>query len=150
MGANLKKKRKFLHIKAIRFGLPIKLATRDIMRAVAWIVVVGLVMITLVPAPLRPRTGVSHNFEHFGAFVVAGVFWYLGYAERLRLWLGAVVIFAGGLELLQLLVPGRHARFADFVADTLGGCAGILIALGVVQLLIGRVGRWAHPATGRE
>src|SRR5271166_6435130 len=125
MRANLKNKRNLLHMKAFRLGLPTKPETREILRGVAWIVVLGLVMITLAPAPLRPRTGVSHNFEHFGAFLVAGVFWCLAYTERLRLWLGSVVIFAGSIELLQLLVPGRHARFADFVADTLGGCAGI-------------------------
>ena len=128
MRANLKNERKFLHMKAVRFGLPTKPETREIMRAVAWNLVVGLVIITLAPAPLRPITGVSHNFEHFGAFLIAGVFWGFAYTERLRRWLGAVVIFAGSIELLQFLVPGRHARFADFVADTLGGCVGILIA----------------------
>ena len=70
-----------------------------ITRAVAWIVVIGLIVISLVPAPLRPGTGVSHNFEHFGSFLLAGVLWYLAYADRLLLWLGTVVAFAGGIEL---------------------------------------------------
>jgi VanZ like family len=104
-----------------------------ITRAVAWIVVIGLIVISLVPAPLRPGTGVSHNFEHFGSFLLAGVFWYLAYADRLLLRLGTVVAFAGGIELLQILMPGRHARFTDFAADALGGCAGILITFLVTR-----------------
>jgi VanZ family protein len=114
-------------MKTLRFGLPTKAGIREILRGVAWIVILALVMISLAPASLRPRTGISHNFEHFGAFLVAGVFWGFAYTEGLRLWFGPVLIFAGSIELLQLLVPGRHARFTDFVVDTLGGYAGILI-----------------------
>jgi VanZ family protein len=83
-------------------------------------------MISLVPAPLRPGTGVSHNLEHFGSFLLAGIIWRLAYFGRLLLWLGTMVIFAGGIELLQILVPGRHARFSDFVVDAVGGCTGNL------------------------
>jgi VanZ like family len=111
----------------VHFGLRTRSAMLGIVRAVAWILVIGLIVITLVPAPLRPGTGVSHNFEHFGSFLLAGIFWYLAYADRLLLWLGTMLIFAGGIELLQVLIPGRHARFIDFAADAIGGCAGILI-----------------------
>ena len=57
-------------------------------RVTAWIIVIGLIMISLVPAPLRPGTGVSHNLEHFGSFLIAGTIWCLAYADRLVLWLG--------------------------------------------------------------
>jgi VanZ family protein len=117
----------------VHFGLQARSAMLKITRVAAWIVVIGLIVISFVPAPLRPGTGVSHNFEHFGGFLLAGILWYLGYADRLLLWLGTVVVFAGGIELLQILVPGRHARFADFAADVLGGCAGILITFFVTR-----------------
>ena len=96
-------------------------------RVVAWIIVIGLIMISLVPAPLRPGTGVSHNLEHFGSFLLAGIIWSLAYADRLVLLLGAMPVFAGSVELLQIFVPGRHARLSDFAVDALGGCVGILI-----------------------
>jgi VanZ family protein len=38
------------------------------------------------------------------------------------------VVLIGVLELLQLWVPGRHARLEDFVVDALTAIAGILIA----------------------
>jgi VanZ family protein len=36
---------------------------------------------------------------------------------------------------LQLFVPGRHARLADFVMDAFGACTGIILGYGftVVQ-----------------
>jgi VanZ family protein len=94
---------------------------------VAWIIVIGLIMISLVPAPLRPGTGVSHNLEHFGSFLLTGVIWSLAYVDWLVLLLGAMPVFAGCVELLQIFVPGRHARLSDFAVDALGGCIGILI-----------------------
>ena len=101
-------------------------------RVVAWIIVIGLIIVSLVPAPLRPGTGASHNFEHFGSFLLAGIIWCLAYADRLLLWLGTMSVFAGSVELLQILVPGRHARFSDFAVDALGGCAGVLVTFLVV------------------
>ena len=35
------------------------------------------------------------------------------------------------LEVLQLLVPGRHARLSDFVVDALAACAGLAFAAGL-------------------
>lgn len=90
-------------------------------------------MISLVPAPLRPGTGVSHNLEHFGSFLLAGIIWGLAYADRRMLWLGTMPVFAGSVELLQIFVPGRHVRLSDFAVDALGGCAGVLITFLVVS-----------------
>jgi hypothetical protein len=98
-----------------------------ITRVIAWIIVIGLIMISLVPAPLRPGTGVSHNLEHFGSFLLAGILWCIAYTDRLVLWLGTMPVFAGSVELVQVFVPGRHARLSDFAVDALGGCVGILI-----------------------
>ena len=95
-------------------------------RVIAWIILIGLIVISLVPAPLRPGTGVSHNLEHFSSFLLAGIIWCLAYADRLVLWLGTMPVFAGSVELLQIFVPGRHARLSDFAVDALGGCVGIL------------------------
>jgi VanZ family protein len=34
----------------------------------------------------------------------------------------------GVLELLQFLVPGRHARLEDFIVDAIAACIGFVIA----------------------
>ena len=104
-----------------------------ITRAVAWIFIISLIVLSLVPAPLRPVTGVSHNFEHFWSFLPVGIIWCLAYSNRPLLWLGTMVMFAGGIELLQILVPGRHARFSDFAVDAVGGSVGILVTFLVVR-----------------
>jgi VanZ family protein len=41
---------------------------------------------------------------------------------------GISVVLIGALELLQLFVPGRHARLEDFVVDALTALVGFAIA----------------------
>jgi VanZ family protein len=38
------------------------------------------------------------------------------------------VTVAALLETLQLVVPGRHAYFADFVINAAGACGGLVVA----------------------
>jgi VanZ family protein len=38
------------------------------------------------------------------------------------------VMMIGTLELLQLWMPGRHARLEDFIVDALTACVGLAIA----------------------
>jgi VanZ family protein len=40
----------------------------------------------------------------------------------------AAIVFCAALELLQLGVPGRHARLSDFLIDAGAVCFGIAIA----------------------
>jgi VanZ family protein len=47
------------------------------------------------------------------------------------------VTLIGVLELLQLLVPGRHARLEDFIVDAIAACVGFVIAA-----LLGWIGRF--------
>ena len=83
----------------------------------------------VVGAPaLRPDTGTPHNLEHFAIFALCGFAFGLGYRAG-HLWQAvALVAFSGLIELLQLLVPGRHARAIDFVVDSLACCVGMLLA----------------------
>jgi len=46
----------------------------------------------------------------------------------------AFVIFAGAIELAQIFVPERHARFSDFVIDALAACAAVGAALVIGKL----------------
>jgi len=38
------------------------------------------------------------------------------------------VVLIGVLEMLQLWMPGRHARLEDFVVDALAACVGLAMA----------------------
>ena len=112
--------------------LPIRLA--------AWTVTILLVALSVVPPNLRPQTILPHNLEHFASFVLVGILWSVGYPRRLLLWLSAAVAFAASLELLQLVMPGRHARLIDFLMDAIGACVGVLVGFIVL--------RW--PTAGRR
>ena len=60
-------------------------------------------------------------------FLLAGVAF--GIAYRGYEWLSSIgaVMFCASVELAQLTIPGRHARFSDFVIDAVAICAGIFV-----------------------
>jgi VanZ family protein len=98
------------------------------LRILAWILVIGIVVVTLVPASVRPETGVGHNYEHFFAFGLVGLVFALAHSQRLGMLLISGVVFALMLELAQIPLPTRHARFEDFLVDAFSACLGILVA----------------------
>ena len=116
-----------------------------ILRAANWFIILGLVIVTVVPADARPVTGIQHDFEHFLAFGLAGTTFGLAYAWRVQLNLLSAVVFSLALELIQIPLPTRHAGFEDFVVDAAAACAGIVLAYGSRKL----IGTWSiRPAEG--
>jgi hypothetical protein len=94
-------------------------------RGLAWFGILAVVILSLVPAAYRPVTGAGQQFEHFAAFaLVAGMF-AIGYRLSLMRLLLLASLFCGGIELLQVPLPTRHARLSDFVIDCFGSCFGI-------------------------
>lgn len=98
------------------------------LRVLAWILIAGIVVLTVVPASDRPETGVEHNYEHFLAFALVGLVFALAHSHRLLLLLSSGVVFALLLELAQIPLATRHARLEDFLVDALGACLGIAAA----------------------
>lgn len=97
-------------------------------RIAAWSVAIAILVLSVVPARLRPETGAPHNLEHFAIFALAGITFGYGYSRR-PLPLGvALVLFAGFVELIQLAIPGRHARLSDFIVDAVASCIGVALA----------------------
>ncbi len=99
-----------------------------ILKAASWLIILGLLIVTVVPAAERPVTDLYHDFEHFLAFGLAGATFGLAYAWRLHLNLLSAVVFALVLELSQIPLATRHARFEDFVVDAAAACLGIMLA----------------------
>jgi len=86
-----------------------------------------LVILTIVPAAERPETGLQHDVEHFGAFLLLGLLFAFGFrAEASSMLLGSVA-FAAFIECTQIQLPTRHARLEDFLVDAAALCVGILI-----------------------
>lgn len=103
-------------------------------RIVAWLLVAGIIVVTLGPPRLRPVTDMSQNFEHGMVFIGLGIAFGLGYPDRFLPLLLASAPALAVLELLQLWVPGRHARLSDFVVDLIATMAGLFIARGALWL----------------
>jgi VanZ family protein len=68
-------------------------------------------------------------------FFLTGLAFGLGYASRPFLQILALAAFSAGIELLQLYVPGRHARLSDFVVNTVSGALGV----GSAAVMAGKV-----------
>jgi VanZ family protein len=99
-----------------------------ILRIIAWLLTAAVTFATLGPARLRPRSDLGQDGEHALAFVLVGLAFGLAYPRRRLLTAGIAVILIGVLEMLQLWMPGRHARLEDFIVDALAACAGIVVA----------------------
>jgi VanZ family protein len=103
-------------------------------RAIAWLYVAALVFLTLGSPSYRFETVLPHNAEHLVAFSISGLLFSIGYRSRPVLVPLAGVGFVAALEVLQIGVAGRHARWIDFVMDALGFCIGV-----GVDLVVSRV-----------
>jgi len=110
-----------------------------IFQITAWLLIVAVSLLSLVPPLFRPVTDLPHTVEHFTIFLATGFAFGMGYPRRYLLQSIALVVVAGSLEIVQFWVPGRHARLIDFVIDALAACIGIGMAwlFARVKLTIG-------------
>jgi hypothetical protein len=108
---------------------------RVMARALAWIGILAIIVLSVVPAADRPVIGAGQLFEHFTAFaLVAGMF-AIGYGLPLIRLLFLAFFFCGGIELLQVPLPTRHARVSDFVIDFIGSCVAIAVVFAGDKLI---------------
>jgi hypothetical protein len=99
-----------------------------IVRISAWIAIVAITIVSLVPASARPVSGASNSLEHLLVFGLAGLAFGFGYrVNYLRQMIG-LVFFAGAIELSQYAAPGRHPRLIDFVVDAAMASSGVAVA----------------------
>jgi VanZ family protein len=99
-----------------------------IFRIIAWLLTAAVTFATLGPPSYRPHSALGQDAEHALAFVLVGLAFGLAYPRRRLFTAGVAVVLIGVLELLQLWMPGRHARLEDFIVDALAACAGIAVA----------------------
>jgi hypothetical protein len=107
------------------------------LRVFAWLLVIGLTVVTVVPASERPVTGVQHGYEHFLAFGFVGFTFALAYSRRPIALMLAAIAFTAALELIQIPLPTRHARLDDFLTDAVASCVGI--GFGFLASLLARL-----------
>ncbi len=96
-----------------------------------------LLILTSLPKLTPPSLGVQlqDKIYHFAFYAVLGFLWVRAATEgkkarfcfALRSSLLFASLFAALDELHQLLIPGRFADFADFIANVVGLIAGVFV-----------------------
>jgi VanZ family protein len=115
-----------------------------LLRAVAWIVIGTITVVSLVSSSVRPGTALPHEFEHLLIFGVLGLVFGLGYRFGHLYQMIGMVVFAGAIELAQYSVGDRHARMSDFIVDATSACIGVIVG----WLAHKAISRW-RKAKGR-
>jgi VanZ family protein len=94
-------------------------------RSMAWIGIVAIVILSIVPGIYRPTTGAGHFAEHFAIFALVAAAFAVGYRLP-RTWLVPLaLLFCCLTELMQVPLPTRHARIGDLAIDIVGACSAI-------------------------
>lgn len=93
--------------------------------------------VSLSQPSYRPDAGFeSGNTDHFLAYLLLGALtaWIRVARVQTRWLLLLVPLYAGLLELGQLLVPGRDASVENFLASAIGAWVGVVIGKGARRI----------------
>src|SRR3954453_10050514 len=100
-----------------------------LVRAAAWLCVLLLAYLSLVPAEFEVRTGIPGQIEHAMAYGGTAVLVAIAYPGIPRAYVVVGLgLYAGALEIGQLWVPGRHSAFLDWLASGSGAVIGTFVA----------------------
>ncbi len=109
-------------------------------RVLAWLLLAGLIFVTLAPISFRPVSALPVQLERALALSVIGFVFALAYPRHVILVALLVLGATVATELLQLFAPSRHGRIADVLAKLVGGGGGLVAG----HLLTGLVARIKH------
>jgi VanZ family protein len=121
-----------------------------VLRIVGYASVLLIGALSLLPGDLRPEMGAPGKFEHFIAYLGAGVLLASSTSVTRERWQVLWLIpYAGALEVIQLFVPDRHSRFSDFTVSALGAMLGFAVAFGVSPIISQLFPRSLNPTRDR-
>nr|WP_249163122.1 VanZ family protein [Bradyrhizobium diazoefficiens] len=95
---------------------------------IAWLLAAAVTVVTLGPQDVRPHPFLGQQGDHALAFLLIGIVFGFAYPQRRLTASALAVALIGLLEIMQLWVPGRHARFEDFMVDALSACVGFALS----------------------
>jgi VanZ family protein len=105
------------------------------LRVCAWFCTILVAYLSLIPGDLQVRTGAPTLLEHFAAYFGTAMFFMLGYPRKRVLITASLMVYAGFLELGQLISPGRFASIVDATASILGVGAASALAILISSIL---------------
>jgi VanZ family protein len=106
-------------------------------RIAAWLAVLTIIVLSVVPGTVRPHVLGNDSAEHFVAYFLAGSLFAVGYQlaigyQRSQRLLSSGILLAtcaGLLEFVQLWIPGRSASISDFEVSTIAAWIGLLAVI---------------------
>jgi hypothetical protein len=84
---------------------------------------------------MRPVVA-PQSIEHALAFAAAGALFAFAYELRLAGVIVAAIAYPLLIEVVQIVIPGRHARISDFLVDASGAVLGSAIGYTLRQTAI--------------
>ncbi|WP_407153959.1 VanZ family protein [Bradyrhizobium sp. STM 3557] len=100
---------------------------RKLSRIGAWLAVLTIIVLSVVPGDVRPHILGNDYAEHFTAYFIAGGLFAIGYQRSILSSGTLLAMSAGLLELAQLWIPGRIAGAVDVAAGAIGAWLDLLI-----------------------
>lgn len=97
------------------------------LRVLAWLLLAGLIFVTLAPIDLRPISPLPTQIERAAALGLVGFVFALAYPHRIVLVAALVLGATVALEVLQIVQPSRHGRVVDVIVKLAGGAAGLAL-----------------------
>ena len=106
---------------------------RLVIRSAAWLSILIVLVVTVVPIGFRPTTGLSPNIERFCVMAAVGALFAAAYPKRFWLIVLALSLTAVVFELLQFIAAGRHPSFRDVGFKSLGAAIGAAVGYAVAS-----------------
>jgi VanZ family protein len=104
-----------------------------LVRMAAWLAVLTIIVLSVVPGKMRPHVLGNDVAEHFLAYFITASLFASGYQGSSHLLSSGILLAtsAGLLELVQLWVPGRTADVGEFAASMLAAWLGLVVVAAV-------------------
>ena len=109
-------------------------AIQLVIRRAAWLSILIVLLVTLVPIGWRPATGLSPNIERFCVMAAVGALFAAAYPRRFWLIVLTLSLTSAMVEPLQSLVAGRHPSFRDVEYKALGAAVGAALGYAVAAV----------------
>jgi hypothetical protein len=105
-----------------------------LLKIAAWLLLLGLAVVTVGPIGWRPISPLPVQLERATALMIIGFVFALAYPRHFVLLAILLIGATALLELTQVLEPSRHGRWLDFGIKAFGGIVGLMIGYGVERL----------------
>jgi len=106
---------------------------RTSLRVLAFLLLAGLIFVTLSPINLRPISPLPTQVERAIALATVGFAFAIAYPKRIVLVALLVLGSTALLELLQLVSPSRHGRLVDLSVKLIGAGFGMFLGWALVR-----------------